>query len=166
MVFKCYVYGDGASMTFLTNYYFPIWLSIKVKIWASDSSLKIWIEVNSSVLSWTIIAPKEGLVNVFHEQPLNDFLTHCPVCTKCWCRCTAGTSWRLTTAPVSTPGSGSAAPTPRSCPPSGSSRSVMKQTENNKVKHSKALYYLSKFNWVVTNNSNSHIQFFAKLSLY
>ena len=51
-------------------------------------------------------------------------LTHRPVCTKCWCRCTAGTSWRLTTAPVSTPGSGSAAPTPRSCPPSGSSRSV------------------------------------------
>ena len=38
-------------------------------------------------------------------------------------RCTAGTSWRLTTAPVCTPASGSAAPTPRSCPPSGSSRS-------------------------------------------
>ena len=39
-------------------------------------------------------------------------------------RCTAATLWRLTTAPVCTPASGSAAPTPRSCPHSGSSRSV------------------------------------------
>ena len=38
-------------------------------------------------------------------------------------RCTAATSWRLTTAPVCTLASGSAAPTPRSCPHSGSSRS-------------------------------------------
>ena len=38
-------------------------------------------------------------------------------------RCTAATLWRLTTAPVCTPASGSAAPTPRSCPHSGSSRS-------------------------------------------
>ena len=39
-------------------------------------------------------------------------------------RYTAATLWRLTTAPVCTPASGSAAPTPRSCPHSGSSRSV------------------------------------------